>query len=193
MTSSPFEGKIVKILNGHYVKNGIRAEAHRIKQSRYGGQKIDVISDSKNRKYYLGIECKSVNGEENNNLYFTQHFTTDRGGEHQVLRLSRYIYNSGRLGILAVEIRTEGQKHNRVYFVPFGDVIERYKAHEKGLPFEWIEEYPRLSAGKRGWNVEAVLEDVCGRYYEKHGWSKGGSGWYRISTEGESDGNTSQL
>jgi len=52
------------------------------------------------------IECKSISMDKGAGaLYFSQHFTTDKQGIHQIERISEFLLKSGRRGYLAVKLR----------------------------------------------------------------------------------------
>jgi hypothetical protein len=96
-----FERQLVKSFNTYFKGNGIKGIAFRLKQHRFTHQYLDVIVDSLHPDYYLGIECKSISTDKGAKaLYFTQHFTTDKQGSHQVDRMSEYLRLSGRKGFL---------------------------------------------------------------------------------------------
>lgn len=115
-----FERALVQSFNYFFKKNNINGIAHRIKQHRFTHQFLDILVDSLNPDYYLGIECKSISVEKNAKaLYFSQHFTVDKNGIHQISRISDFLKLSGRTGFLAVELRM-GIGHNReAYIVPW--------------------------------------------------------------------------
>ncbi len=54
-----FEWALVSALNSFFEKDGIAAIAYRLKQSRFSGQFMDILVDSKIPEYYLAIECKA--------------------------------------------------------------------------------------------------------------------------------------
>ena len=99
-----FEWALVSALNSFFEKDGIAAIAYRLKQSRFSGQFMDILVDSKIPEYYLAIECKSLDARKTKSLYFKQHFSL-AAGAHQMKRETDFITRSGRQGILAVELR----------------------------------------------------------------------------------------
>jgi len=65
-----FEWALVSALNSFFEKDGIAAIAYRLKQSRFSGQFMDILVDSKTPEYYLAIECKSLDARKTKSLYF---------------------------------------------------------------------------------------------------------------------------
>ncbi|WP_243684341.1 hypothetical protein [Methanosarcina barkeri] len=118
-----FEHMLVNSFNTYIEENGIRAISYRLKQHRFTPQFLDVLVDSLNPDLYLGIECKSISVDKGANaLYFSQHFTVDKNGIHQIERISNYLNKSGRRGFLAVELRL-GTGHGReAYMIPWNEL-----------------------------------------------------------------------
>jgi hypothetical protein len=107
---------LVNSFNAYIEEKGIRAISYRLKQHRFTPQFLDVLVDSLNPDLYLGIECKSISVDKGANaLYFSQHFTVDKKGIHQIERISEYLNKSGRLGFLAVELRLGTRKRREAY------------------------------------------------------------------------------
>ena len=80
-----FERVLVQSFNEYFDETGIKGVAHRLKQHRFTPQFLDVLVDSLDPDYYMGIECKSISVDKGAKaLYFTQHFTTDKNGSHQI-------------------------------------------------------------------------------------------------------------
>lgn len=140
-----FERQLVQSFNVFFSEHEIKAIAFRLKQHRFTHQYLDVIVDSLHPDYYLGIECKSISTEKGaRSLYFTQHFTTDKNGAHQVERMTDYLRLSGRKGFLAVELRPGSGRERTAYAIPWHIVAERFEAGEKGLNVEAIMEFPQI-------------------------------------------------
>src|SRR3989338_1211318 len=112
-----FERNLVISLNKFFDAHGIKAFAHRLKQSRFAEQLCDILVDSKNPRFYLAIENKSLQ-KGTNALYFSQHFSATKEG-HQIERMSRYLKLSGRQGFLAVELRGEKGMAPEAYLIPW--------------------------------------------------------------------------
>jgi hypothetical protein len=144
-----FERELVNSFNTYIKENGIRAISYRLKQHRFTPQFLDVLVDSLNPDLYLGIECKSISVEKGANaLYFTQHFTVDKNGIHQIDRISEYLNRSGRRGFLAVELRL-GPGHGReAYMVPWNELKNKYLTHTLKLTLEEIRSFPEIKRGK---------------------------------------------
>ena len=136
---SNFERELVKSFNGFFKQRGIDAIAYRMKQHRFSQQMLDVLVDSSDRGLYLGIECKSISTSKGAAaLYFSQHFSVDKKGEHQVAKMQKFIRRSGRIGYLAVELRGGSGKPKTAYFIPWPDVWRRYSSGQPGFSTEEI-------------------------------------------------------
>ncbi len=141
-----FERKIVQSFNFFFEKENIRGIAHRVKQHRFTPQFLDVLVDSLDPDYYLGIECKSISVEKGASaLYFTQHFTMDKNGTHQIDRISDFLRKSGRSGYLAVELRMGSGSARKAYMIPWKELKQRF--HDENtvkLTLEEINSYPEI-------------------------------------------------
>ncbi len=134
---SNFERELVRSFNHSFRERHIDAIAYRMKQHRFSQQTLDILVDSQDRRYYLGIECKSISLSKGlSALYFSQHFTVDKKGEHQVAKMNSFIRQSGRRGFLAVELRMGSGKPKVAYFIPWPEVWERYSAGQPGFPVQ---------------------------------------------------------
>lgn len=140
-----FERQLVQSFNSFFQENGIKGIAFRLKQHRFTHQYLDVIVDSLNPDYYLGIECKSISTDKGaKSLYFTQHFTTDKQGAHQVDRMSDYLNRSGRKGFLAVELRPGSGRERTAYAIPWKVVASRFDKKENGFKVDEIMGFPQI-------------------------------------------------
>jgi hypothetical protein len=149
-----FERELVNSFNTYIKENGIRAISYRLKQHRFTPQFLDVLVDSLNPDLYLGIECKSISVEKGANaLYFTQHFTVDKNGIHQIDRISDYLNRSGRRGFLAVELRL-GPGHGReAYMVPWNELKNKYLTHTLKLTLEEIRSFPEIKREGKDYKI----------------------------------------
>ena len=138
-----FEWELVAALNRFFEVSEIRGVAYRLKQSRYTPQVVDLLVDSPFSRYYLAIECKSLDARKAKTLYFTQHFSV-ASGVHQIERINQFIEISGRLGVLAVELRRGPGKPKTAHLVPWETVMESFRSERPGLPVEEIECLPAL-------------------------------------------------
>jgi len=162
-----FERVLVNSFNAYIEEKGIRAISYRLKQHRFTAQFLDVLVDSLDPDLYLGIECKSISVDKGANaLYFSQHFTVDKRGVHQIERISEYLNKSGRRGFLAVELRL-GTGHGReAYMVPWEDLEKSYHAETLKLTLKEIRNYPEI---KRNGKDYAINPKEWGRknYWEQ--------------------------
>lgn len=150
-----FERMLVNSFNAYIEENGIRAISYRLKQHRFTPQFLDVLVDSLNPDLYLGIECKSISVEKGANaLYFSQHFTVDKNGIHQIERISNYLNKSGRRGFLAVELRL-GPGHGReAYMVPWNELEKKYFTQDLKLTLEEIRSFPEIKREGKDYRVD---------------------------------------
>jgi hypothetical protein len=122
-----FERVLVQSFNKYFEEQNIRGIAHRLKQHRFTPQFLDVLVDSLNPDYYLGIECKSISVDKGAKaLYFTQHFTTDKNGAHQIDRISDFLRRSGRTGFLAIELKMGAGHSREAYIIPWNVLNDRF-------------------------------------------------------------------
>jgi hypothetical protein len=138
-----FEWELVAAINRFFETEWIRGVAYRLKQSRYTPQVVDLLVDSPISRYYMAIECKSLDARKAKTLYFTQHFST-ASGVHQIERIDQFIESSGRRGVLAVELRRGPGKPKTAHLVPWRRVMEGFRSESPGISVEEIEALPAL-------------------------------------------------
>jgi len=150
-----FERLLVNSFNTYIEEKGIRAISYRLKQHRFTPQFLDVLVDSLNPDLYLGIECKSISVDKGANaLYFSQHFTVDKRGSHQIERISDYLNKSGRRGFLAVELRM-GTGHDReAYMVPWEKLKKKYLTQNLKLTLEEIRSFPEIRRDGKNYRID---------------------------------------
>jgi hypothetical protein len=154
---SDFEWEMVAAINRFFEIEEIRGIAYRLKQSRYTPQVVDLLVDSPLSRYYLAIECKSLDARKAKTLYFTQHFSV-ASGVHQIERIDQFIKSSGRRGVLAVELRRGAGKAKTAHLVPWRRVMESFRSERPGLPVEEIEALPALERRNGSYRVD--IEDL---------------------------------
>ena len=143
-----FEWALVNALNSFFEKDGIAAIAYRLKQSRFSGQFMDILVDSKIPEYYLAIECKSLDARKTKSLYFKQHFSL-AAGAHQMTRETDFITRSGRQGILAVELRYgAGKAQERAPGSLGADLPEIQRRRDGPLPAGYRDQPPSGEKGR---------------------------------------------
>ncbi len=152
-----FEHMLVNSFNAYIEENGIRAISYRLKQHRFTPQFLDVLVDSLNPDLYLGIECKSISVDKGANaLYFSQHFTVDKNGIHQIERISNYLNKSGRRGFLAVELRL-GTGHGReAYMIPWNELKKKYFGKDLKLTLQEIRSFPEIKREGKDYKVDPM-------------------------------------
>ncbi|MGB9930039.1 MAG: hypothetical protein ACPK85_16860 [Methanosarcina sp.] len=150
-----FERLLVNSFNTYIQEKGIRAISYRLKQHRFTPQFLDVLVDSLNPDLYLGIECKSISVEKGANaLYFTQHFTMDKKGVHQIERISNYLNKSGRRGFLAVELRLGAGCSREAYMIPWEELKEKYLSEDLKLTVKEIRTFPEIKRDGKDYKVD---------------------------------------
>jgi hypothetical protein len=156
---SNFERELVKSFNDYFGENDFDAIAYRMKQHQFSQQMLDVLVDSSDRRLYLGIECKSISAAKGASaLYFSQHFSVNRRGEHQATKMQDFIKRSGRTGYLAVELRMGSGKSKAAYFITWPDVWHRYITKQAGFSIEEIKGYKPVARNDGKYAVEGLFE-----------------------------------
>jgi len=152
-----FERVLVRSFNAFIEENGIRAISYRLKQHRFTSQFLDVLVDSLNPDYYMGIECKSISVDKGANaLYFSQHFTVDKKGVHQIERISDYLNKSGRKGYLAVELRFGMGKGREAYMIPWEELKKRFLDEKLKFTVQEIREFPEIKREGKNYRIEPL-------------------------------------
>ncbi|WP_317135722.1 Holliday junction resolvase [Methanochimaera problematica] len=110
----------------------MKGYAYRLKQSKFNTQYVDILVDSLDPRYYLAIECKSIQGKK---LYFSQHFHEDKNNVHQIDSITDFIKKTGRRGFLAVEFRGGRGKQNVAYLLPW-EKLQEFRENSPGISRE---------------------------------------------------------
>lgn len=149
MTSkNDFEFSMVKGLNTFFKENG-PGKAYRLKQSRFQSQFLDILVDSPDRFFYMGLECKSINAAKYNKLYFLGYFS-EAGGVHQLDRINTFLTESGRKGFLAVETRNGPGRNKEAFLLPFDWIYGQFKLGKNGVTIDEIKENGRKISRVKG-------------------------------------------
>lgn len=165
MTS--FEAELVRCFNEYYEKEKIAAMAYRLPQIRYRTQGFDVYSDSRHYEYYAAFECKSIEAEAEEALYFSRYFHVSKG-VHQLEHEDDISIKSGRLTFLGVELRRRRGIRKSAFLVPWRTVMRHYAAGDVGISAEEIVSSVELDYSKGGYHItdevkEAYLLQCCGK------------------------------
>ncbi len=141
-----FERVLVRSFNTFFEEHKMKGVAYRLKQHRFTSQFLDVLVDSLDPDHYMGIECKSISVDKGAKaLYFTQHFTTDKNGIHQIERISDFLLQSGRTGFLAVELKMGVGRAREAYMIPWTELCHKYRDEGTAkITVEEIREYPEI-------------------------------------------------
>lgn len=141
-----FERRIVNKLN-KAKSDKTQYHAYRRKQSRFASQDIDILVDSQHDKYYSGIECKSkkIDYEQDATseakLYFSEAFSTNKDGKHQIPRISNFLQKTGRNGYLALAYRRGRGRKVLEYMLNWEHVKRVYNEGKSGIPKQLVEKY----------------------------------------------------
>ena len=147
-----FELQLVKCLNEFYEKHAIAAMAYKLPMIRYRTQGFDVYSDSSHYEHYTAFECKSIEAEEEEKLYFSRYFHVSKG-VHQLEYENNIVERSGRASFLAVELKRRRGVRKAAYLVPWRTVIFHFKRNDVGLEPEEITYCPELEYYKGGYHL----------------------------------------
>ena len=162
-----FESMLVKCLNGFYDKEKIAAMAYKLPMVRYRQQGFDVYSDSRHYSYYAAFECKSVEAENEEPLYFSRYFHHVKG-VHQLEHENNIVDRSGRAAFLAVELKRRRGLRKSAFLVPWRVVMRHYSKGDVGIEALEITNCVELDYSHGGYHVteevkEAYLLQVCGK------------------------------
>jgi hypothetical protein len=142
---SEFERELVKSFNVFFSEHDINGIAYRIKQHRFSAQVLDVLVDSLDTKYYLGIECKSISTDKGaSTLYFTQHFSVDKSGAHQIVKIDEFLKKSGRKGYLAIELRKGSGRARIAYLIEWNEVMKRFMSNQLGFGVSELDNFSSI-------------------------------------------------
>lgn len=147
MTGQDFERSMVHAFNDYAELCGKKLVAYRHIQMRFQPQLWDVLVDSRDNEFYLALECKSINPETVDKLYFKKAFNWHKG-ECQIVRESDWLNRSGRNGFLVVELRRAKTYGTSAFFVPWRVVSHAFKSGKPAVEQEQITFCPSLK--KRG-------------------------------------------
>lgn len=132
-----FEAELVKASNRYFTENKITALAFRFEKStRFSFQPCDVLIDSPPRTdHYDAVECKSLTLNGRKPLYFSSHFS-DSGKKHQIDRMKDFLDQTGRRGLLAVELNNKPNRE--AYIIDFKILYSLWTSHAPSVPLDTI-------------------------------------------------------
>lgn len=161
MPGIDFERKILKLLDVYLTSHHINAYVKRISMTRFKSQHIDLEVDSAKKRWYLGIECKSVSIKRGDPIlfYFSTHFKND-----QFERISSFLDRSGRRGFLALEVENYYMNHKSksdklkrpIYIVRWKD-LEKVYEENKALRLDEVPHRKLHKLDSKEWNVEEAF------------------------------------
>lgn len=159
MTGQDFERLIVHAFNDYADLYNKKLVAYRHIQMRFQPQLWDVLVDSRANEFYLAIECKSINPETVDKLYFKKAFNWQKG-ECQIVRETDWLTKSGRNGFLVVELRRAKTYGTSAFFVPWHVVTHAFKSGRPALEQEQITYCPsvRKRVGKYAFDDDFIGE-----------------------------------
>lgn len=158
-----FDAMLVKMWNEYYEKEKIAAIAYKLPMVRYRQQGFDLYTDSRHYEYYTAIECKSIDAEKEQKLYFSQYFHHVKG-VHQLEYEDNIITRSGRVGFLAVELRRRRGIRKSAFLVPWSLCMEHFYGGDVGLEADEITECLELDYTRGGYHL---LPDVGEEYIKR--------------------------
>ena len=170
-----FERDFVNEINSTTDDENPNYFAYRRKQHRFSSQDLDVLIDSDDSQYYMGCECKSKqidvskadkeNNESEAKLYFSQAFSTDKDGVHQIEKVTKFLHKTGRKGVLVIAYRRGRGRKVHYYALDWNKVVELFEDDEfSGIPRDvvkssGVELFDRKENGKKKDNrFEKVFE-----------------------------------
>ena len=167
-----FEVMLVKCWNEYYEKQKIAAMAYKLPMVRYRQQGFDVYSDSRHYEYYAAFECKSVEAEKEEPLYFSRYFHHVKG-VHQLEHENNIVERSGRAAFLAVELKRRRGVRKTAFLVPWRVVMRHYSKGDVGIEALEIMNGVELDYHSGGYHVteevqEAYLHQCCGKPKSKN-------------------------
>jgi len=125
MTGQDFERSMVHAFNDYANTYDKKLIAYRHIQTRYVPQLFDVHVDSRGNEFYLALECKSLDPNTVDHVYFKKAFNW-KDGHCQVERETDWLNLSGRNGFLVVELRGGRGSRTRCFFVPWRIVEKQF-------------------------------------------------------------------
>lgn len=169
MPGQSFERDIVHAFNNYFEMAGVKGISYRHIQTRYQPQLFDVHVDTRGMELYLALECKSIDPNASNGIYFRKSFNWQKG-ICQVERENTWLGLSGRNGFLVVELRRGVRKRTTVFFVPWRTVWHAFERNAPAIYPEQITYCPCCDkrAGKYVFDDEFIndlvkAEDTSGR------------------------------
>ena len=138
-----FERDLVKAFNAFFEQHGTKAIAYRKLQTRYQPQIFDIMVDCRGNELYLAIECKQVNSDNYDTVYFSHGFSNTKG-VHQIKRESDWLDLSGRNGLLAVESWSPSHRKRKAFLIPWHIVEFHFLRGDKNIPQSVITSCPCL-------------------------------------------------
>lgn len=152
-----FERALVKAFNRYFKENDIDGIAYRRKQHKFSDQFLDILVDSQEPRFYLGIENKSVKSSSCKKLYFTQHFSNSNG-THQIEKITEFLKRSGRKGYLALELRRGRGKPRKAFLIPWNRVKRRYESDNVGIDLQNREDYIEINRNSKEYDIERIFK-----------------------------------
>ena len=144
-------------------KNSCPGICYKMHNDGAGYQPIDLLIDSKELGY-IGIECKSTYEVGNLELW-----KLNRSGEFgigQIERQHAFLRNSGRYGIMAIEIR----KYGDVWFLPHQYIFNKIERKDTHLSLKEIKDIGLKQSKNLDVNTFSNFVKECcetGAYYER--------------------------
>lgn len=151
-----FERALVKAFNRYFEENGINAIAYRRKQHKFSDQFCDILVDSHNPEFYLGIENKSIKLKSRKKLYFSQHFSHSNG-THQIDKITDFLEKSGRKGFLAIELKRGRGRPKKAFLVPWKFIKDKYESEDVGLDLKSCDRFEEMGRKSKKYEIDKIF------------------------------------
>ncbi len=142
--ANKFEEEFVEAINAFIYSERVVGFAYRLPQIKYRKQIIDILVDSPDPRFFLGVECKSL--KEPGRLAFSDHFSIGKDpNRNQILMIDDFLQRTGRQGYVAVEWRSVSEAR----LIPWQDVMVFYAARAASIPLSFLRSFPAAKLRKQ--------------------------------------------
>lgn len=134
-----FEDGLCDALEDWVGNNGyvwLRRQTRQMRRGKFGmGQELDILLDSGNDEYYVGLEAKSRNTENGLGLYFS------KLNPDQFIGQEEYREKSGRKVAVAVELRNCCEKGDCGFLLPLDLFLNKIRDDATKVSWDEVREY----------------------------------------------------
>ena len=140
----------------------LRKQSMSMRRGRFQmNQEMDILVDSANQEYFVGLEAKSRNGESRLGFYFSSDLNIE-----QIQGGIEYAEKSGRDYVIAVEVRNyENSEYDKTAWLVAPELfVLCHENEEKKVSWEQIDQYGYCIGHDRDYEItrdviDAVLLD----------------------------------